>query len=89
MIEDELQAAVDAEIDAIRPHIARIVQLRYQEEYPDDPPYVQGFIVAAEWTNVDLERTNQGGISVASPRGQALSMSRGLGMYAVDNYGQD
>lgn len=48
--------------------------------------YVNGWIVAAEWTSVELEQGNRGGIETVCPAGQMLSVSRGLGAYIGDRY---
>ncbi|MFF2621227.1 hypothetical protein [Oerskovia jenensis] len=48
--------------------------------------YVTGWVVSAEWTSVELERGNRGGIETACPTGQMLSISRGLGAYIGDRY---
>ena len=48
--------------------------------------YVGGWVITAEWTSFDLERTNRGGITTANPHGQSLAMSRGLAQYGTEKH---
>ena len=83
MIDDERQAAIDAECDIIRAALARLTLAR-NPECADDPPYIVGWIASVEWTNSDLERTDRAGTFMQAPPPQALSMSRGLAEFAAD-----
>lgn len=51
-----------------------------------DGLYVQGWIIAAEWTSVELEQTNRAGVITFCPEGQMITVSRGLGRYIDDKY---
>lgn len=57
------------------------------DHYPDEAGvYVHSWVISVEWTSVDLERSNRGGLRIIAPHGQHLSTSRGLGEYAADRY---
>ena len=83
MIDDERQAAIDAECDIIRAALTRIALAR-NPECADDPPYIVGWIASVEWTNGDLERTDRAGTFMQAPPPQALSTSRVLAEFAAD-----
>lgn len=85
MSEEEREAAIRAEVDQIHKHVQRITELR-NPDTGDDTPFVQAWVLCAEWTNIECERENKGGISVTAPHGQMLSASRGLADYIADHY---
>ncbi|MEE6273517.1 hypothetical protein V2J56_09180 [Georgenia sp. MJ206] len=88
MTEDEREAAIWAKREEIAKHVQQLAELQDRTHDPDDPPYVQAWALAWEWTNVELERENRGGRDLATPRGQALSTSLGLGTYLADRHRQ-
>lgn len=54
---------------------------------PDqDGLYVTGWVLAAEWTSIKVERAGRGGITTVQPQGQSPSMSRGLAEFGAENY---
>ena len=76
---DRIRAAKDA--------IQRAAQEYAEASHPDhEGVYVQAWAIGLEWTSVELERTNRGGLHAFSPDGQMLAASRGLGEYVADRY---
>lgn len=80
--DDDRRARFDEARARVASAIAELCSIQEEDEYPNDPPYVQGWIAAAEWTNVDLERSNRGGRHIFSPQGQMLSVGEGLADWA-------
>jgi hypothetical protein len=76
--DDERRGRYDEARERAAKALADLARISNEDEYPDDPPYIQGWVAAAEWTNVDLERRNQGGRYIFSPFGQMLSVGAGL-----------
>ncbi|MFD6093994.1 hypothetical protein ACFWGN_17910 [Oerskovia sp. NPDC060338] len=67
--------------------IAKGLTLLCESSNPDqDGLYVQGWIIAAEWTSIELERTQRAGVITFCPEGQMITVSRGLGDYIDDKY---
>ena len=87
MDDDELSA------DFLAPDVveARAVLGRAISDYLDvlrgeEQPFVVAWVVAAEWTNPDLEQTGRAGRDVVSPTEQTLSASVGLGAFIASRY---
>jgi hypothetical protein len=72
---DAEQAARDAIAKAIQ-DFADLVASEY------GAPYVNGWVVAFEYTSVELERDNHAGRQVVAPIEQMVSTSGGLAAYA-------
>lgn len=83
---EERRARFDAARDRIAAAVSDCIQILREDEHPDDPPFVQGWMVAAEWTNVAAERENWGGRDTIEPHGQMLSIGTGLGAWAANRH---
>ena len=84
--DDEKRARYDAARDRLSAAINEMAAITAEQQFPDDIPFVQGWVVAIEFTNVELERDNAGGRYLFSPNGQMLSVSAGLALWAVERH---
>ncbi len=84
--DDDRKARYDAARDRVAAGIADCVNILREDGFADDPPYVQGWVVAAEWTNVEAERDNWGGRETITPHGQMLSTGLGLSAWAAHRH---
>ncbi|MDT0211230.1 hypothetical protein [Curtobacterium sp. BRD11] len=80
--DDERRARYDEARERAATALADLARIHTEDEFPDDPPYIQGWIAAVEWTNVEYERSNAGGRYIFSPFGQMLSVGAGLADWA-------
>lgn len=83
---DEIRAQLEQARTAVDVAVRDYVRILRSADFPDDPPYIQGWVVGCEWTNVTLERGNAGGRDVIAPEGQMLAVGSGLGQYIVNRY---
>jgi hypothetical protein len=80
--DDERRARFDEARERAATAIADLARIQAEDDFPNDPPYVQGWIAIAEWTNVEFERSNSGGRHIFTPFGQMLSVGGGLADWA-------
>lgn len=80
--DDKRRARYDEARERAAAALADLARISSEDDYPDDPPYIQGWIAAVEWTNVEFERSNTGGRYIFSPFGQMLSVGAGLADWA-------
>lgn len=80
-ITEEYQEKIDAARTEVGKAIDHYVQLLRGPSFPEDPPFVQGWVACAEWTNIWMERENKGGREIVTPQGQMLSLTEGLGAF--------
>ncbi|QKS17303.1 hypothetical protein HUN59_14770 [Curtobacterium sp. Csp2] len=80
--DDERRARFDEARERAAKAIADMCRIHTEDDHTDDPPYVQGWVAVAEWTNVEFERNNAGGRYIFSPYGQMLSVGAGLADWA-------
>lgn len=77
---DEHSALIAETRSAVDKAIKDYIQAIRGPAFPDDAPYVQGWAVGVEWTNIWTEQENIGGQDVLTPYGQMLSITAGLGL---------
>ena len=53
---------------------------------PDETPFILAWVIAAEWTNPELEQSGRAGRDVISPSEQTISASAGLGAYIAGRF---
>jgi len=82
-ITEEYQAQIDAARIEVGKAVDRYTQLLRGPAFPEDPPFVQGWAVGVEWTNIWMEKENKGGREIITPQGQMLSLTEGLGAYVA------
>lgn len=80
--DDERRERLEEARDRIDAAIKDYISIVREDDFADDPPFVQGWLVSAEWTNVEAERDNWGGRDVIAPHGQMLSVGHGLAAWA-------
>lgn len=76
------RADLDDAFDDLRRVVQRIITLRNPGV---NAPYVQAFVIASEYTSVDMERDDQYGFSVITPPEQLVMATRGLSL-SLYNY---
>ena len=64
--------------DAIRDEIGRLVSELTRLRNPEYQPIVIGWVLAYEWTSVELEQAERFGTGTAAPNQQSGAISRGL-----------
>lgn len=84
--DDERRARYDAARERVATAINDCVQIMREDEHAADPPFIQGWIAAAEWTNIAAERENWGGRDIVAPHGQMLSVGQGLSVFAANRH---
>jgi hypothetical protein len=89
MDEDELPDYdhTDPQVIEARNKVAKAITEYLNAIRPTDAPYVIAWVVAAEWTNPELEQTARAGRDVIAQQEQPISASCGLGMYITNRFG--
>lgn len=86
-LSDDAKAELDVERAEIETHVRRYIEIMRGDQYPGDLPFVQDWVLACEWTNVELERDDKAGRDVIMRDGGTLSGALGLGVYIRDRFG--
>lgn len=81
LTDDERREAIDAEYRKVAMALNAIAALRNPNA---DMPYVQAWVVACEWTSVEMERANASVIAHWYPPEQTRAAARGLIEYTRD-----
>ena len=82
-ITDEYRAKLDVARIEVGKAVDKYIQLLRGPVYPDDPPFIQGWVVGVEYTNIWMEKENKGGRDIITPEGQMLSLTEGLGAFVA------
>ena len=81
--DEQRKARYDDARERLQAALAECIKIQHEDDDEidtvADAPYLQGWVAAAEWTNITLEQTDRGGRSTVYPQGQMFSVGIGLG----------
>lgn len=81
-MDPERLAALEEQREIISKAISEFVRLASQA----DDPFVTGWVIGVEWTNVGMEQAQQAARNAIAPNSQMVSASQGLGLFVVDSF---